>query len=71
MTNLEKYHDALRRYRAGEFGEEHLTLHNILSRTGEPSLLRDMTDGELTDLMVETSTPMLRAYFSRLRELKA
>lgn len=70
MTNLEKYHDAMRRYRSGEFGREHLTLTEILRRANEPFLLREMTADEVAELMAETSTPMLKAYFSRLRDSK-
>ena len=71
MTNLEKYHDILRRYRAGEFGEEYLSLHDILSRAGEPFLLQEMTADELTALYAESSSPALKAFFVRLRDLNA
>ena len=71
MTNLEKYHDAMRRYRAGEFGREHLTLAEALRRANEPFLLREMTADEVESLMEETTSPMLKAYFSRLRSQKA
>ncbi len=70
MSNLEKYLDILRRYRAGEFGEEHLTLRDILIRAGEPNLLQEMTAEELSALSAESTTPALKALFIKLRDMK-
>lgn len=70
MTNLEKYRDILRRYRAGEFGERYLTLRSILNCAGEPELIKNMTATELETLMSETTSLYLKAYIKSLWDSK-
>lgn len=47
---LMKYNNAIARYRSGEFGNETLSLYQILSRAGDPNLLDKMCLSELYTL---------------------
>lgn len=40
---LTKYEEIMNRYHAGEFGEDNLTLREILEKAGEPNLLKELT----------------------------
>lgn len=66
-NNLTKYKEIMERYKNGEFGEEDLSLHEILLRAGEPNLLRQMSLEELEKL-VDSSYGISRALFITLRK---
>lgn len=42
-----KFKHIMERFRRGDFGNEPLTLHEILSRADEPNLINEMTPDEL------------------------
>ena len=50
-------------YRAGRYGDNHLTLHDIFEKAGEPELLAKMSLSEIQSL-VDTSSGMLKKMFS-------
>ena len=39
---MKKWNDIMANYRNGAYGEEHLTIAQILERAGEPNLVDDM-----------------------------
>lgn len=43
------------RYRAGEFGSEPLSMHDILQRAGEPDLFKNMSADKVRDLKNKAS----------------
>lgn len=57
------------RYRAGEFGEENLSLHDILEKSGNPGLLDEMSPSEIQTLE-EESTVLSRYLYSLLAQKK-
>lgn len=64
MTELlTKYENVMKKYRAGEFGDKHLTLQEILSKGGIPNILKEMSVSELKTLE-KKSTGSLRQVFS-------
>ena len=67
--NILKYNDIMARYRNGEFGNNHLTLREILNMAGEPDLLNNMTIDELEYLALQSSG-MLKSLFSKLQKEK-
>ena len=44
---VEKYYEIMSEFRKGKYGNEHLTLAEILKRAGEPDLLHKMSSEEL------------------------
>lgn len=67
---IERYRDIMRRYRAGEFGENHLYLHQILTLGGAPDLLNEMTFDELSQLILETGDISFKSALAKLRDMK-
>lgn len=66
MNYLQKYNDIMERYRNGEFGDEHLSIYEILQRAGEPELLKNLNSSEIQQL-IETSSGMTKYMFSNLK----
>lgn len=71
MTAIEKYKDIMSRYRAGEFGEDHLYLAQILTLGGAPNLLQEMTFDELSELILETHDISFKMVLAQLRSMKS
>ncbi len=67
--NIKKYYNIIQRYRNGEFGKEHLTLHEILTIANEQNLLNDMTITEV-QYLCEHSSGMLKLMFLSLQKQK-
>ena len=44
---VERYYEIMKEFREGKYGQEHLVLYEILTRAGEPDLLRKMSSKEL------------------------
>ena len=63
------YNEIITKYRNGAFGENHLTLHEILSKAGEPDLLEKMTLSEIQQLL-NTSSGMTKQMFSYVKGRK-
>ena len=66
-VNILKYNEIMKRYRNGEFGDNHLTLREILNASGETDLLNNMTAEELEYLALQSSG-MLRLFFTKLQK---
>lgn len=62
VDNVQKYLDIMEEYRSGKFGEEHLTLHEILTRAGEPNLLDQISLEEL-DILINNSFGIIKNIF--------
>lgn len=67
---IEKYKDIMNRYRSGEFGENHLSLYQILEAAGVPGLLNEMTFDELSDLLLETRNVSFKVAIAQVRDMK-
>lgn len=67
-SRLERYKAIMADYRAGKFGDGHLSLRDILYQSGDPELLASMGPAELR-ILAETSSGPLRGYFSQLAKL--
>ena len=44
---VKRYYEIMNEFRKGKYGNEHLTLAEILMRAGEPDLLHKMSSEEL------------------------
>ena len=55
MTNLDKYYDIMNRYKSGEFGNENLSMHEILDKANAPHLIEEMNLNEIQHLIDSTS----------------
>lgn len=55
MSNLEKFNDMMNRYRAGEFGQECLSMYEILRRSNNADLLDKLSILEIQSLIDMTS----------------
>ncbi len=65
--NVKQYYSILRRYRHGEFGEDYLTLYEILVKANDETLLERLTKEEV-DYLIEHSSGFVRLMFSDLKE---
>ncbi len=64
---VQKYNDIMQRYRNGEFGDNYLTLAQIMAAAGEPDFFENLTIEEIDEL-INQSTGMLRMFFAGLKE---
>lgn len=69
MSNVEKYKRIMEEYRRGEYGDTHLSLHDILNRAGEQNLLQNMTVEELEEVKKE-SFGIQRMMFEKIMKKK-
>lgn len=60
---IAKFKEIMARYRNGEFGENHLTLKEILDLAGEPNLIKSMTQAERAQLASMTKDNKLKKFF--------
>lgn len=67
MSCLQEYYKAIERYRNGEFGKEHLSIDEILHKSGKPDLLKGLTVTEVQHL-IETSSGMTKSMFCELKQ---
>ena len=70
-ANILKYNDIMARYRNGEFGNDYLTLREILNIAGEPDLLNNMTRDELEYLTLQSSGTLKLFFFKLQKEKEA
>lgn len=68
---IKKYNDIMRRYHDGEFGDNHLSLHQILTLAGAPTLLEDMSPSELQELLRQTKSMTFKLAISQMQNLKS
>lgn len=66
---ITRYYRILSNYRKGLYGKEHLTMHEILNRAGEPNLFNMMSLDEI-DYLLETSTGQTRNMFALIKNKK-
>lgn len=66
---LTRYTDIIKKYKNGEFGDEQLTLYDILSRVGETDILDKMSLSEIHTL-TNNSSGLLKQMFSTLEVKK-
>lgn len=68
MTELiKKYNDIMDMYRNGKFGENLLTMSDILEKAGEPDLFDRMNSNEIQYLL-NSSSGMTRLLFNELKK---
>ena len=68
-SNLEKYQDILNRYRNGEFGNDHLTMYEILERAGESELFAKMDLSEI-EVLINESSGLTKKMFLAIKKTK-
>ena len=68
---IKKYNDIMRRYHDGEFGNDNLSLHQILTLAGAPTLLENMSPSELQELMRQTESMSFKLAISQMQNLKS
>lgn len=68
-TNLEKYNNIMLRYRNGEFGDQYLTLKEILEAANEKELFNEMSINEL-DYLILNSFGILKIFFASQKAKK-
>ena len=66
---LQKYNDIMEKYRRGEFGDTHLTMHDILYRAEEPDLFDKMSLDDL-QYLIENTSGIHKQMFSYLKSKK-
>ncbi len=59
----------MKKYQNGEFGDEHLTLHDILSVANAPDLLDKMTTEDF-QVLIDKSTGMTKLMFQTILEAR-
>ena len=67
---MKKWNDIMANYRNGAYGEEHLTIAQILERAGKPNLVDDMDIDDLQELLNSFSSGPLRAWISKKIDIK-
>ena len=66
---LQKYNEIMETYHRGEFGETHLTMHEILHKAGEPDLFDKMSLDDL-QYLIENTSGIHKQMFSYLKSKK-
>ena len=69
QRTLEQYNEIMERYRNGAFGTGYLSLHEILTKAGEPDLLDRMSQEEIEEL-TKRSAGLTRYMFNMIKERK-
>lgn len=67
---MKKWNRIMDYYRDGAYGEEHLTIAQILERAGEPNLIDEMNIEDLSELFTSFSSGPLKAWISRTKDEK-
>lgn len=67
--NLEGYYKIITRYRNGEFGDEHLSLAEILDAAGEKDLLKRMSISEI-QYLIDNSSGITKMMFLEVKKQK-
>lgn len=69
MSHVDELNAILARYRFGEFGEELLSLHDILVKAGKPDLINQMSRKEVQH-MIDSSSGFTKLLFLQIRSSK-
>ena len=67
MKYLKEYNNAIARYRAGEFGHNNISLHDIMVHAGDPELMNKLSISELNCLLTSASG-VTKNLFARLAQ---
>ena len=65
--HLEKYYEIMDRYRNGDFGNQHLTLFDILTAADAPDLIDKMTSEDL-QILINNSTGLTKLMYQNFLE---
>lgn len=66
---LVKYNRIVAQYKNGEFGDGHLSLREILSKAGEPDLMKEMNLSEI-QYLIDSSSGISKYMFTLFKEQK-
>ena len=66
---LQKYNEIMETYHRGEFGDTHLTMHEILHKAEEPDLFDKMSLDDL-QYLIENTSGIHKQMFSYLKSKK-
>lgn len=69
MKLLNKYNDIMTKYKNGEFGNDNLTMHEILERAGEADLFEKMNLSEI-EVLINQSTGLAKNMFCIIKSRK-
>ena len=70
MTELiKKYYSIMARYRKGEFGNNHLTVYDILEKAGELDLFDKMSQSEI-QFLIDKSSGITKLMFIEIKKSK-
>lgn len=69
MDKILLFENIMERYREGEFGNDYLSMHDILEKAGYPNLMNDMTVEEIQKL-IDKSSGFTKLMFSNIRSKK-
>ena len=69
MNNIEKYNEIMARYEKGEFGNNHLSLKQILACANEENLLEQMSLEEI-DYLIEHNKGLTKFMFLEIKKQK-
>lgn len=69
MDKILIYKEIMERYRNGEFGNDNLSMHDILERAGYPKLLEEMNLEEIDEL-INNSTGFSKMLFLNVKQNK-
>ena len=67
MDKILIYKEIMERYRNGEFGNDNLSMHDILERAGYPMLLEEMNLEEIDEL-INNSTGFSKMLFLNIKQ---
>ncbi len=68
-VNLKKYYSIMNRYYNGEFGNEHLTMKEILKNAGEENLFKEMNTREI-EYLINHSSGFIKLMFLDIQKRK-
>ena len=69
MDKILIYEEIMKKYRNGEFGNDNLSMHDILERAGYPNLLEEMNFEEIQEL-INNSNGFSKMLFLNVRNNK-
>ena len=65
-----KYYEIMKNYRNGIYGNNHLTMHEILEKAGVPNLFNEMSLEEIEYLIKTSTSGMTKMMFIAIKKQK-
>lgn len=65
-----KYYEIMKNYRNGIYGNNHLTMHEILEKAGVPNLFAEMSIDDIDYLIKASTTGMTKMMFIAIKNQK-